>query len=97
MAETQTQQYDDNMRGVLFYETEKKNDKGPDLTGEVTVAGTKYRLAGWKRTSRGGRDFLSLSVSDFVAREGQGGQGGGQGAGKPAAKKTETVDDEIPF
>jgi len=55
--------YDNEMRGVLF-PAEKKTEKHPDYTGNVTVKGIEYRLAAWKKVSRDGtKEFLSLSVS----------------------------------
>jgi uncharacterized protein (DUF736 family) len=63
-------QYDDELRGVLFPEQEKKNDRAPDFTGKVTVEGTEYRIAGWKRkATSSGRPFLSLSLSESITEE----------------------------
>lgn len=38
--------YDDEMRFVLFT-NEKTKDSQPDIKGECTINGVKYRLAGW--------------------------------------------------
>lgn len=57
-------QYDDELKGVLFPEKEKKNEKGPDVTGNVTVGGVKYRAAGWKRNSKAGEPFYSLTFEE---------------------------------
>lgn len=65
MANEQSQQYDNEMRGALFPE-----DKGryrnpataPDYTGYVQIEGQQYRLAGWVKNRRTGK-VLSLSVS----------------------------------
>ena len=48
--------------GILFPETNKKNEKGPDFGGNITVGGVTYRLAGWKKQGKKG-PFLSLAVS----------------------------------
>jgi hypothetical protein len=56
------QQYDNEMRGVLFKQREKKSDRSPDYTGEVQIDGVKYRLSGWAKQGRSGT-FLSLAVS----------------------------------
>ena len=56
--------FDDTNRGVLFQETEKKSEKAPDYTGKLNVEGKEYRLAGWKRQSKNGKPFLSLSISE---------------------------------
>lgn len=62
-------EYDDELRGVLFPEHNKKHDKSPDFTGKVQVEGVEYRLAAWKRTSGSGRGFLSLSLNVNEPRE----------------------------
>ena len=43
---------DDNLRGVLFREQNKKSEKSPDFTGHLTIDGVRYRLAGWTREER---------------------------------------------
>lgn len=57
-------EYDDELRGVLFPETEKKSDRHPDFTGSATVEGTEYRVSAWKRRSRSDKPFLSLSFTE---------------------------------
>ena len=61
--------YDDTNRGVLFYELEKKSEKAPDFTGTVNVNGKEWRLAGWERTSKNGKNFISIAVSEPNPRE----------------------------
>lgn len=80
--------YDNNMRGVLF-----KNDKGdnpnrPDMTGNLEINGTKYRVSAWNKTSSKGTEFLSFSVQED------------DGSRKPAAQPQQSdggMDDSIPF
>jgi len=54
--------YNNDMKGVLF-NAEKKSEKHPDYTGNVVINGVEYRLAAWKRTSKKGQNYISLSVS----------------------------------
>lgn len=61
--------FDETNRGVLFLETDKESEKHPDYTGKVNVEGKEYRLAGWKRQSKNGKGFLSLSISEFKKPE----------------------------
>jgi hypothetical protein len=75
-------QYDNELKGVLFKNNEKSNDEDRDYSGGATVNGREYWLSGWKKRSKSGTPFLSLS---FKAKDG----------GKPKAKPT--FDDEIDF
>jgi hypothetical protein len=52
--------YDNELRGALFKNDRKTTEKQPDYQGEATIAGTKFRIAGWIRTSHAGRRYLSL-------------------------------------
>lgn len=56
-------EYDDDMRGVLFHAKEKKSESSPDYTGEVQISGVTLRLAGWAKTAKSGKKYLSLAVS----------------------------------
>ncbi|MHB1666139.1 hypothetical protein [Thiomonas sp.] len=50
------------LTGALFPEKNKKNEKGPDVTGTATVGGVEYRIAGWKREAASGSGaFFSLA------------------------------------
>jgi hypothetical protein len=50
-------------RGALFRipDDEKKNDKWPDMRGDITLGGVKYKLAGWTKQDKNGRKYLSLN------------------------------------
>jgi uncharacterized protein (DUF736 family) len=56
--------YDETNRGVLFRDEDKKTDKHPDYTGKLNVDGVDFRLAGWIKTGKSGKKFLSLKVSE---------------------------------
>jgi len=56
-------QYDETNRWNLFPEENKKNESGPDFTGELDINGAKYRLAGWKNISKKtGKKFLAGEI-----------------------------------
>lgn len=64
--------------GALFSNTVKKNPKAPDYRGDVLLdlaalgvgqGRVKLNLAGWKKTSQKGTNFLSLQVSIPRERE----------------------------
>jgi uncharacterized protein (DUF736 family) len=61
--------YDNNNRGVLFKEKDKKNEKAPDYKGSINVGGKEYKLAGWIRESKSGNKFLSLSIDTGGKRQ----------------------------
>ena len=50
--------------GALFTNKSKKEDKHPDYTGNINVEGKELQIAGWKKVSKNGTTFLSLSVSE---------------------------------
>ena len=57
--------YDNNMRGVLFKNDRKENDKHPDYKGQCEIDGEEYWLSAWIKTGAKGK-FMSLS---FTAKE----------------------------
>lgn len=77
--------------GILFKNNKKEKLEQPDSTGNATIAGVKYRVAGWTKTSKDGNKFLTLAfrVDDGISKT------------KPAAQRLraaiEEVDQEIRF
>ena len=57
------QQYDDELRGVLFKNDRKATERDPDYTGEAQIRGEKFWLSAWIRESKGGRKYMSLSLT----------------------------------
>lgn len=74
--------------GTLFKENEKKNERGPDYTGDANIGGEVYRMAAWIRESESGRKFMSFK---FTPKE--------ERAAASAPQKRRQVDDDesIPF
>ena len=54
--------YDNTNRGVLFVNGQKKSEKSPDYSGSLDVNGIQNNLSGWKKQSKKGTTFLSLSI-----------------------------------
>jgi uncharacterized protein (DUF736 family) len=54
--------YDNTNSGTLFPAEDKKSEKSPDFTGKLNVEGKEYRLSAWKKTSKAGKKFLSVSI-----------------------------------
>ena len=83
--------YDNNMRGVLFHNDKGDNPKRPDMTGNLEINGTKYRVSAWNKTSqKTGNQFLS-----FVVEE----DDGTRQQAQPQQSKPANggLNDEIPF
>ena len=49
-------------RGSLFKNDKKLEDRHPDMNGTINIDGTEYWISGWKKTSKAGTGFISLSV-----------------------------------
>jgi hypothetical protein len=58
-------EYDNNMRGVLFKNNKKQNDKSPEYKGQAEIDGQEYWLSAWIKDGKKGK-FMSLS---FTAKE----------------------------
>lgn len=57
-------QYDNTNRGVLFYNNEKKSERGPDWSGTLNVEGKEYFFDAWTKAGRNGGEFLSVSIKE---------------------------------
>lgn len=77
-----------DMTGSLFPNDKSDNQSRPDMRGTVTIDGTKYSLSAWNNTSKGGKDYMSIKVSEFQERS--------QAASNGAATQSSDFD-EIPF
>jgi len=93
--------------GVLFANDRKQNEKQPDYTGSLEldhetirdlveqmnsgVDNPKANLAGWRKTSKTGKQFLSIRASVVRERMQQ------QVSSYQAPPQNNNIDDEIPF
>jgi len=57
-------EFDNTNRGSLFIQENKQTEKSPDFSGNLNVEGKEYRLSAWKKTSKTGKKFLSVSISE---------------------------------
>lgn len=57
------QEYDNNNRGVLFKNTDKKSDKHPDYTGSATIDNEDKYMSAWINESKSGKTYLKISFS----------------------------------
>lgn len=57
-----SQQYDNTNRFALFFNKEKKNERGPDYSGTLNVDGVEYFIDAWEIDGRSGTFFYSGSI-----------------------------------
>lgn len=86
-------QYDNTNRGSLFNNDRKEQENHPDMTGTLNVGGVEYRISGWKRTSKGGQKYLSLSVREKTDM----GTAPARQAEPPRQAKQDDFNDDVPF
>ena len=55
-------EFDNTNRGSAFKNEKKETENHPDLTGSINVEGTEYWLSIWKKESKAGSPFLSISI-----------------------------------
>lgn len=56
-------EYDNTNRGSLFKNDKKESDRHPDYKGNINVNGVDMWLSAWIKTSKAGKQFMSLSVT----------------------------------
>ena len=54
--------FDNTNRGSIFRNDKKSEEKHPDMNGTINIDGTEYWISGWKKVSKAGSGFISLSV-----------------------------------
>jgi len=58
------QKYDNTNRGRLFKNERKTEERQPDFTGDINIAGVDHFLSAWKKTSKSGKNYLSISIGN---------------------------------
>jgi uncharacterized protein (DUF736 family) len=61
--------YDDTNSGAFFKNDKEGNENRPDYKGPINVDGVAHEIAGWMKTSKAGKPYMSLSIQ--VKREQQ--------------------------
>lgn len=54
-----------DMTGSLFENDKKEKESQPDMTGVIQVHGEDLRIAAWMKESKSGKEYLSISISEF--------------------------------
>lgn len=76
-------QFDNTNRFTLFFNSEKKSERGPDWSGTLNVDGKEYFIDGWIKPTRTGGEFISGSIKDKSAQR----QAPRQSAPAPAPRR----------
>jgi uncharacterized protein (DUF736 family) len=76
--------FDKTNRGAVFKNDRKEGENDPDFKGTLNVDGVDHWVNGWRKVSKSGVKFLSLSIKRKTETN-----------SKPKAKPD--VDDEIVF
>lgn len=56
-------QYDNNLRGALFKNNKRTNEKQPEYTGNCEINGVEYRVSAWVKESQSGTKFFSMAYT----------------------------------
>lgn len=56
--------YSNENRGSMFVNDKKTEEKHPDWNGSLNVNGVEFWISGWKKMSKGGKPFLSISIRE---------------------------------
>ena len=79
--------YDNTNKGVLFPNQYKEDgDSKPDYLGSINVNDDEWSLAAWANTSKNGKEYLSIRVSEPREKRNETKQ-----------NSSESTDDSIPF
>ena len=55
--------YDPEMRGAVYLDTERKNEKAPMATGTIQVSGVELRVAMWSaQVSKNNKKYWPITV-----------------------------------
>jgi hypothetical protein len=83
--------------GSLFKNKDRTADNHPVSKGDIMLGGVVYEIAAWKRTTKGGEDFLSLSGKPKEQRQDSRQAPPQRQAQRPAQRPARDLDDDIPF
>lgn len=81
-----SQQFDNTNRFVLFFNEQKKSERGPDYSGTLNVDGVEFFIDAWQKEGRNGV-FFSGSVK---LKEKQGQQRAPQQPQRQAPRQPQT-------
>jgi uncharacterized protein (DUF736 family) len=68
--------YDNTNRGAIFKNEQKSSDKQPDYKGKINVDGVEKQISLWVTTSKEGKKFFSVQISEPYQPQQQAPSGG---------------------
>ena len=85
-------EYDNNLRGALFKNNKRTEERQPEYTGNCEINGEEFWVSAWVKESKNGQKFFSMAYTPKEQKV--------TPSVTPVTSNvtTETsVDDEIPF
>lgn len=92
-------QYDNELRGVLFKNDKKGNDKAPEYKGKCEINGVEYQIAAWVQspTDPSKAKYMSLKFQLKQADPGAAPAQKGQRHDPPESLQPDPSNDGLPF
>ena len=59
-----SEQYDNELRGVLFKNNRRVKDSQPEYTGNCQIGNKEFWVSAWVKTSKDGNKFFSMSYTE---------------------------------
>lgn len=56
-------EYDNNLRGALFKNNKRTEERQPEYTGNCEIDGKEYWVSAWVRESKNGTKFFSMAYT----------------------------------
>ncbi len=88
------QEYDNEMRGVLFANKERTKDSQPQAKGSCQIDGVEYWVSAWTNEAKSGQKYQSLS---FQRKDEVHAKGVAQAKAAMEPEGFSDLEDDIPF
>lgn len=85
--------YDNELRGALFRNDERRGDKDPIYKGTITIRGEEYWLSAWLNESKSGQKYMALKATPKMARE----HSANRSKPEPKPEQSDEFNDDTPF
>lgn len=92
-----------NNSGSIFKNAKKEKPSHPDYSGNATINGKEFRLAGWINKSKSGNNYLRLLFSEIIEKPAENTSGDqqriemGNGFKNDDNKIDSVILDDLPF